>query len=783
MKQKDFVLFAIVACMILFFSLGHAQTTESYVWKSVAIRGGGFVPGLIFSKVAKGMLYARTDMGTAYRWDDTHSSWIPLMDWLSRAQEQYVGVEGIAPDPVDSNTVYMAVGTYTTSGNGAIIKSTNRGATWTFETIAAPMGGNNDGRSFGNRLEVDPNNTSILYFASRTTGLWKSANAGVTWATVASFPVKGTSPFGLPFVVFDKKSGTPGAGSSTIYVGVAATTAGTNLYRSKDAGATWTLVAGTTPPSALMPNHGVIASDGTMWIAYTNGAGPSNASSGAVWKLNTATDAWTNVNPTGHGGGIGGISVSATDPNYAICTTIDWWNPDEIYRTTDGGTSWTGIGKTAQHNMLGAYYLCFGPPTCTSPSSNGWDSDIQIDPFNQARVFHTTGQGVWCCTNADNATASQVVWSFTDKNFEETVGMSLTSSVKKSLFACLGDIGIQRFPTDSLDTPSVHGIVANLGSGNGNYVDFAGLNPDIVIDCGAGGSGYSTDNGITWKAFASKPTNASMAVSADGSVFVVGSSYSTNNGASWATCSGVSGGRIASDRVNPKKFYAFTGGTLYASTDGAATFTAATTGLSGSGRAAAVPGMEGEVWVAAGSNLYHSKSSGASATRVTTVSSVTSVGFGKAATGATYPAVYIIGTVSGVIGVFRSNDQGTTWVRVNDDQHQYGQMDNVAGDEDHYGRVFVTTQGRGIPYGEPGTPISTAQPPLRLQHQTNGLKFLGNKVVAEVAHSMILLDLQGRVVRQAIPIGNKVEINLKGLTRGAYIARCGDAALMIGLSE
>jgi hypothetical protein len=315
--------------------------------------------------------------------------------------------------------------------------------------------------------------------------------------------VKGTSPFGLPFVVFDKKSGTPGAGSSTMYVGVAATTAGTNLYRSKDAGATWTLVAGTTPPSALMPNHGVIASDGTMWIAYTNGAGPSNASSGSVWKLNTATDAWTNVNPAGHGGGIGGISVSTTDPNYAICTTIDWWNPDEIYRTTNGGTSWTGIGKSAQHNMLGAYYLCFGPPTCASPSSNGWDSDIQIDPFNQARAFHTTGQGVWCCTNADNATAGQVVWSFTDKNFEETVGMSLTSSVKKSLFACLGDIGIQRFPTDSLDTPSVHGIVANLGSGNGNYVDFAGLNPDIVIDCGAGGSGYSTDNGITWKAFAS----------------------------------------------------------------------------------------------------------------------------------------------------------------------------------------------------------------------------------------------------------------------------------------
>jgi len=783
MKNKRFLFLAFIFCLVFSFSTGFAQTTESYVWKSVAIRGGGFVPGLVFSTVAKGMLYARTDMGTAYRWDDSHGSWIPLMDWLTRAQMQYIGVEGIAPDPVDSNTVYMAVGTYV-GPNGAIIKSTDRGATWTFETIGATMGGNADGRSFGNRLTVDPNNNSIIYFGSRTTGLWKSANAGGAWANVASFPVKGTSPYGLTFVVFDKTSGTSGAGSSIIYVGVATSNAaGTNLYRSKDAGVTWTLVAGTNAPTGLEPNHGVIASDGNMWIAYTNGPGPSNASTGSVWKLNTATDAWTNVDPAGHGGGIGGISVSATDPNYAICTTIDWWNPDEIYRTTNGGTSWTGIGKSAQHNMLGAYYLCFGPPTCASPSSNGWDADIQIDPFNEARAFHTTGQGVWCSTNADNATATQVVWSFTDNNFEETVGMSLTSSVKKSLFACLGDIGIQRFPTDSLDTPSVHGIVSNLGSGNGNYVDFAALNPNIVIDCGAGGAGYSTDNGITWKNFTSKPASANMAVSADGSIFVVGSSYSTNNGTSWTACSGVSGGRIASDRVNPKKFYAFTGGTLYASTDGAATFTAATTGLSGSGRAAAVPGMEGEVWVAAGNNLYHSKTSGTSATRVTTVSSVTSVGFGKAAPTATYPAVYIIGTVGSVTGVFRSNDQGTTWVRVNDDQHQYGEMDNVAGDEDYYGRVFVTTQGRGIPYGQPGTAQSVVKTQVVSQLPASILKFTGTKVSALTTNSMQLLDLNGRMIRQAMPVRGRVEIDLKDLSKGAYIARCGNDALFIGLAN
>ena len=684
----------------------HAQTAEAYVWQSVAIRGGGFVPGLVFGTVEKDVLYARTDMAGAYRWDATKYGWIPIMDWLTRPDMKYIGVESIAADPVDANVVYMAVGTYTSS-NGQIIRSADRGNTWTRYNIATPMGGNADGRSMGERLMVDPNKTSILYFGSRTAGLWKSTDSAATWAKVASFPVTGTNPYGLSFVVFDKTSGTAGNGSSTIYVGVAATTAGTNLYRSIDAGATWTLVAGTNPPSALMPHHGVLASDGNLWIAYNSSSGPNSISSGAVWKLNTATDTWTNVNPAGHGGGIGGISVSASDPNYALASTLDWWAPDEIYRTTNGGTSWTAIGRSATHNANGAQYLCFGPANCSSSalSSAGWAGDIEIDPFNQSRAFYVTGQGVWSSKNSD--AASGILWSFEDTDLEETVGLDLTSSVKTAVFAVVGDIGIIRTSTDALSTPSPTGMVTNPKFGNGNSVDFAGLNPNIVADCGTGtpSGGYSTDNGITWKPFASQAGGSKVAVGADGSVFVWGQNYSTDNGTTWNACAGLSGSpRIASDRVNPKKFYAFANGILYASTDGAATFTAATTGLSGSGRAAAVFGMEGEVWVAAGSNLYHSKNSGAGATKVTGPSQVYSVGFGMAAPGTSYPAVYIIGTVNSVSGVFRSTDQGATWLRVNDDQHQYGQMDNVAGDEDYYGRVYVTTQGRGIPYGQPGTP-------------------------------------------------------------------------------
>ena len=56
-------------------------------------------------------MYARTDVGGAYRWDDQKQEWIPLTDWLSPAQGNFTGIESIALDPSDANRVYLAAGT------------------------------------------------------------------------------------------------------------------------------------------------------------------------------------------------------------------------------------------------------------------------------------------------------------------------------------------------------------------------------------------------------------------------------------------------------------------------------------------------------------------------------------------------------------------------------------------------------------------------------------------------------------------------------------------------
>ncbi|MNM97725.1 Endoglucanase Z precursor [compost metagenome] len=64
-------------------------------------------------------------------------------------------------------------------------------------------------------------------------------------------------------------------------------------------------------------------------------------------------------------------------------------------------------------------------------------------------------------------------------------------------------------------------------------------------------------------------------------------------------------------------------------------------------------------------------------------------------------ALYTSAKIDGVRGIFRSNDAGATWIRINDDQHQYASTNSViTGDPRIYGRVYIGTNGLGIVYGD-----------------------------------------------------------------------------------
>jgi hypothetical protein len=116
-------------------------------------------------------------------------------------------------------------------------------------------------------------------------------------------------------------------------------------------------------------------------------------------------------------------------------------------------------------------------------------------------------------------------------------------------------------------------------------------------------------------------------------------------------------------------------------------------------------GYEGHIWVALyNGGLTRSANSGKNFTKIANVTTCSAVGVGKKGPGAGYPTIYIWGTIGGVTGIYRTTDQGATWVRINDNAHEYGGPGNgqfVIGDMNVYGRVYMSTVGRGIAYGEP----------------------------------------------------------------------------------
>jgi hypothetical protein len=151
-------------------------------WANVKFGGGGYVPGLIFHPTVPNVLYARTDVAGAYRWNSANSTWIPITDMFGFNEGQFQGVESIALDPTDANKVYLVGGMYVNGGNARLYISTDQGATWgTHVDLPFPTGGNNAGRAMGERLMVDPNKPSTLFYATRTQGLWTSTNSGATW--------------------------------------------------------------------------------------------------------------------------------------------------------------------------------------------------------------------------------------------------------------------------------------------------------------------------------------------------------------------------------------------------------------------------------------------------------------------------------------------------------------------------------------------------------------------------------------------------------------------------
>jgi photosystem II stability/assembly factor-like uncharacterized protein len=447
------------------------------------------------------------------------------------------------------------------------------------------------------------------------------------------------------------------------------------------------------------------------------------------------TGKWTDITPDkpSHDRkfGYAAVAVDARNPNVLLASSFYRPKGEDVFRSTDGGATWKpvfGSGGILDYSL--APYV--------KDTDIHWLFDVEINPADSDHAMFTTGYGGWETYDLTNLDKGQPThWQVMSPGIEETVALALYSPTRGAhLVTAVGDYS--GFVHWDLDKPAPAGTPKPPFLGNTHDVSGGEANPNVIVRVGRArhgkNLGYSLDGGKTWNEPAAEPepkaSAGHIAVSADGATWVWTPSeqvpyVTTDRGASWTACAGLpKDTRVVADRKNPKRFYAMAlfDGKLFESSDRAAHFTERPLvmpgGLpkrGGSGndnrtdrgddrggqdRLYVTPGREGDLWLAAYDGLYH-RAAGKEFVRMPAVEQLHAFGFGKAAPRAKLVTLFLVGTVQGQRGFFRSTDGGITWLRINDDQHQWGLVLHITGDPKQFGRVYVGTHGRGTFYGDP----------------------------------------------------------------------------------
>jgi hypothetical protein len=352
-----------------------------------------------------------------------------------------------------------------------------------------------------------------------------------------------------------------------------------------------------------------------------------------------------------------------------------------------------------------------------------------IDPWDSNFAVYATGATVYATRNFSAVTNGQTTkWIPWVQGIEQTAIITLISpGTGPHLVSGLGDIG--GFVHNDLTTSPPQGMFQDPQFNNTDSLACAPMQPNVIVRSGRPASGrapigYSEDGGATWHPIqmqnGGRGPSPAVVVSADGKTILVAGrtpQASRDRGKTWIQVQGLpAGARPIADCVNSARFYDldFATGKIALSNDGGATFSAVDTaglpadlsadrpGRGGRSALEAAPGREGDLWFASKEGLYHSRDGGKSFAAVSGGVQVEMVSFGKAPPGKQYPAMFVVGRRGGMRAIWRSDDQGVTWLRINDDQHQYGtRFRCIAADPRVFGRVYVGTDGRGIVYGEP----------------------------------------------------------------------------------
>ncbi len=559
--------------------------------------GAGRVNCLRVDPVVSTTIYAGAPAGGLWKSTNSGGSWTM---W-NTDQLAAIGVTDLAIDPTNTQVMYLASG----DGDAAdtyslgVLKSTNGGTTWVTTGLTWTV---TQGRRVS-KLLIDPSNTQIIH-AATTIGMHRSTDGGTTWTLVQAGNFKDAElrP-GTPATITAStatqifRSTNSGATYASVFTNGAANrlalavTAANNayvyalagsaansgflaFYRSTDGGATFGAIAVSSPTNML--GWATAGNDvgGQSWYDLALAASPTNANecvAGGVniWRTTNGGTSWT---LNGHWTGSGAPYVHADhhDLSYQNGTTVYAGCDGGVFRTTNNGTSWLDVSSGLQ---IGQYYRLGTSATVNTKSITGWQDNGTSK--NTGSVFTAVigGDGMECIIDYTNALT--------------LYGELYYGNIRKS----------------TNDGSTFTTIVNTGGAGvnaNGNWVTPYVMNPtnNQHLIVGKASLYRSTNGGTTWAAlgattggtgnlvgihYAYSNTNYIYAIKQN-AVF-----KSTNSGTSFTNITGTlpltaAMTYIYTSTTDPNRVYVtysgYVSGTkVYMSTDGGTTWTNYSTGL------------------------------------------------------------------------------------------------------------------------------------------------------------------------------------------------------------
>ena len=331
---------------------------------------------VIYGGAAQGGLWKTSDGGVTWNWLST--------GWA------HLGVNCIAVDPQDGNTIYVGLGDYHgyIGGSVGIMKSTDGGATWT-EIATSSMG------QIGvPKILIDPTNHQTLIAGTGDVNaygkLYRSVNSGQTWTMVnslgraywpalaASLPVGSTTRFYAVAAGYAETSGSPAS----------------RVYKSDDHGATW----------QLLPSP--VSTGGSVHWAYciaTSPIQPNNvyvldSENAKLYESTNQGSKWTNISGNLPQGSEISAKYNFSQSFYdyhlecgsrtsgSSITDLLYMGEIDIFDSENNGSSWQTLGgptytaSAATHNDQHDLAVCPTNPNFAVFSNDGGIYTVTYDP-------------------------------------------------------------------------------------------------------------------------------------------------------------------------------------------------------------------------------------------------------------------------------------------------------------------------------------------------------------------------------------------------------------------